>query len=455
MSGDSVTRLRLRTLVAHLDTPLDGGGNTQVIYLRYAKAVDLVSVLQGVSKELTEGQPGEAPVPAGRAAFIDIQADEATNALVVTAPPESLRSLKRVIAQLDVRRAQVMVEAAIAEISKEKQAELGVQWVVDGSQGGNAVGFTNFTIGTSLGGLASSAIDIVEGNASTLQIPQGLNLGIGQFGGSVQFAAIISALAADTDTNILSTPTLVTLDNEEAEIVVGENRAFLTGSFTTTADGAGNPFQTIERRDVGLTLRIKPQINEGNAVQLQIAQDVEDVIAVNATGPVTTKRSIKTNVLVEDGQILVLGGLIDDTLSESVQKVPGLGDIPLLGNLFRYRKTEKGKRNLMIFLHPVILRDALTGTMVTNDKYSYIRDQQIAARQRGVALLPEAETPLLTPQYQVRRENSLLDLRQFNPDTTPPQPPPSAIPPPRQPAAAPAPQPQAAEEPAGRGFGNK
>ncbi len=455
MSGDTLSRLRLRTLIAHLDTPLQGGGNTQVIYLRYARATDMVPVLQGVSKNLPEEQGG-TPAQVAARGLIDIQADEATNALVVTAPQEALRSIKRVIAQLDVRRAQVMVEAAIAEISKEKQAELGVQWVVDGSDDGNAVGFTNFQIGNSLGSFLRSILDIAEGETDDLQIPEGLNLGLGSFGGSFQFAAIISALAADTDTNILSTPTLVTLDNEEAEIVVGENRAFLTGSFTTTGDGSSNPFQTIERRDVGLTLKVKPQINEGNAVQLQIAQEVEDVIAVTSTGPVTTKRSLKTNVLVENGQILVLGGLIDDTLNESVQKVPGLGDIPLLGNLFRYRKTEKGKRNLMIFLHPVILRDTATGTIATNDKYSYIRDQQIAARQQGVALLPEEQTPLLTPQYQVRQQKSLIDMRPYyekqmlsqpqpqpQPQSAPTTPPPTAVAPP-PPATG-----------ASRGFGDK
>jgi general secretion pathway protein D len=417
MSGDTLSRLRLRTLIAHLDTPLQGGGNTQVFYLRYAKAPDLVPVLQGVSQQITEEASGAAQVVTARSReLVDIQADEATNALVVTAPPDILQSLRRVISQLDVRRAQVLVEAAIAEISKEKTAELGVQWVVDGTQNGNAVGFTNFNIGTSLGQVLRSIIEVEQGNASNIAIPQGLNLGLGSFDGSFRFAAIISALAADTDTNILSTPTLVTLDNEEAEIVVGQNRAFLTGSFTTSADGASNPFQTIERRDVGLTLKIRPQINEGNAVQLEISQEVETVIAITSTGPETNKRSIKTNVLVEDGQILVLGGLIDDALAESVQKVPGLGDIPILGNLFRYRKTQKEKRNLMIFLHPVILRDSVTGTIATNNKYSFIREQQIAARQRGVALLPDESTPLLTPQYEVKRQRSMIDRRAYSPE---------------------------------------
>jgi len=438
LSGDTEGRLRLRTLITHLDTPIEGGGDTQVIYLRYAKAVDLVPVLQGVSQNLDEegkttlqGQPGQSQTSItsqgqGRS-DVNIQADEATNALVVTAPPAVIRSLRSVIAQLDVRRAQVLVEAAIAEVSAEKTAELGVQWVVDGSQGGSLVGFTNFTLGQSLAGIASTAAAIAEGQVPGAgDIFPGLTLGVGDFNSSNRFAAIISALARDGDTNVLSTPTLVTLDNEEAEIVVGENRAFVTGSFTTSADGANNPFQTIERRDVGLTLRIKPQINEGNAVQLAISQDVEDVIADTPQGPTTTKRSIKTNVLVEDGQILVLGGLMDDSLNENVQKVPGLGDIPVVGNLFRYRKTVKEKRNLMIFLHPVILRDSIAGTVYTNDKYSYIREQQLSARQRGVALLPEVETPLLAPPEEVRQNKTLLNTR--------PEPQPEPLPPPVPPA---------------------
>jgi general secretion pathway protein D len=207
---------------------------------------------------------------------------------------------------------------------------------------------------------------------------------------------------------------------------------FVTGTFTTTTSagtdnltGIGNPFQTIQRQDVGLILKVKPQINEGNAVKLEISQEVSNVVPTAtalAQGPTTNKRAIKTSVLVEDGQILVLGGLIKDNLTENLQKVPGLGDIPLLGNLFRYRKTSKEKSNLMVFLHPVILRDSFEGTLHTNDKYSYIRQQQLAARQKGVALLPEVQTPLLKPQEQVRQQKSLLD--------TAPQPAPAATEPP-------------------------
>jgi general secretion pathway protein D len=433
LSGIADDRLRLRALIAHLDTPLQATGNTQVIYLRYAKANDLLAVLQGVSAKLeaeAEGA-GQAPGEQGAAAAalvrdsrIDIQADEATNALIITANPAELQTLRSVIAQLDIRRAQVLVEAVIAEISSDKVAELGVQWLADGRDNGSILGFINFDSpsfnGLSLTDLAGALID----ETLSGQTPVGAALGLGDFDGSVRFGALINALSSDADTNILSTPTLVTLDNEEAEIIVGQNVPFITGTFTTdvSGGGVGNPFQTIERRDVGVTLRVKPQINEGNAVQLEIIQEVSSVVqsaTALAQGPTTNKRSIKTNVLLEDGQVLVLGGLIDDRLSETMQKVPGLGDIPLFGNLFRYRQTTKEKRNLMIFLHPVILRDAAAGTLRTNDKYSYIRQQQMDARQRGVALLPEVETPLLKPPDEVRRQGSLIGP---GPATTPPAP---------------------------------
>ena len=407
LSGDQSDRLRLRALIAHLDTPLQRTGNTQVVYLRYARASELLSVLQGVSQQLEEQQGGAEGVPATGNPNIDIQADEATNALVITAPPDTMRSLREVISQLDIRRAQVLVEAVIAEISSEKVAELGIQWVALGE---SLAGFINFEGGFNLEALAGA---VLEERVTQGLVPNGANLAAGNLTGANRFGAIINALASDADTNILSTPTLVTLDNEEAEIVVGQNVPFVTGNFTTNTGGGGeavgNPFQTIERRDVGLTLRIKPQINEGDAVQLQIEQEVSNVVPTAtalAQGPTTNKRSIRTNVLVEDGQVLVLGGLIDNGLSETVQKVPGLGDVPLVGNLFRYRNTSRTKRNLMIFLHPVILRDSNSGTLRTNDKYAYIRQQQMAARQRGVGLLPEVETPVLTPPEQVREQGS-------------------------------------------------
>ncbi|HRD67544.1 MAG TPA: type II secretion system secretin GspD [Candidatus Competibacter sp.] len=476
LSGDKASRLRLRTLISHLDTPVDSGGNTQVVYLRYAKAKELVTVLQGVSKNLSSEASRNAPMPGqGQAppggssgssgvSLVDIQADEATNSLVITAPPELIRSLRTVIAQLDVRRAQVLVEAVIAEISAEKTAELGVQW---GVAGNNAIGFTNFDAGASslvnvLGlakqveiGLSNDKLDL-----SNASVPQGLQLGVG--GGN--FGALISALAKDADTNVLSTPTIVTLDNEEAEIIVGQNVPFVTGTYTTSTtststDGSssglqsGGPFQTIQRQDVGITLKVKPQINEGNAVKLEIAQEVSNVVtSANAAtqGPTTNKRAIKTKVLVEDGQILVLGGLIDDQLNESAQKVPLLGDVPLLGNLFRYRNTSKIKRNLMVFLHPVILREPVQGTLYTSGKYSYIREQQLAAREKGVYLLPDVQSPALKPAEEVREQGTILNV------------PPPAKPMPQQPVTkdgtAPVPVANArpmASEPAEFGFGNK
>lgn len=425
LSGDNASRLRLRTLITHLDTPLDGGGNTQVIYLRYAKAKDLVAVLQGVSKNLSNEAARNAPtaVQAGAPStgsssssstsnLVDIQADTATNALVITAPPDLIRSLRSIIAQLDIRRAQVLVEAVIAEISAEKTAELGVQWVANTN---SAIGFTNLgTETTSLANILSLAMQADAGtltSSSASSIPQGMHIALGDS----RFAALISALAKDADTNVLSTPTVMTLDNEEAEIIVGQNVPFVTGSYTTTSSSSSssvsNPFQTIQREDVGIKLKVKPQINEGNAVKLEISQEVSSVVpSANAAtqGPTTNKRSIKTNVLVENGQVLVLGGLIDDKLDESATKVPLLGDVPLLGNLFRYRSTSKKKTNLMVFLHPIILRDAAQGTLYTSDKYSYIREQQLTAREKGDYLLPDVQPPVLKPQETVKKQGTVM-----------------------------------------------
>lgn len=485
LSGDKASRLRLRTLISHLDTPVDSGGNTQVVYLRYAKAKELVTVLQGVSKSLSNEAARNVPMPGqgqaappggsssgGGAGLVDIQADDATNSLVITAPPELIRSLRTVIAQLDVRRAQVLVEAVIAEISAEKTAELGVQWGVNGN---NAIGFTNFDAGTSslsnvlgVAGAIDFALNPPSGTSPSLpkitedQIPRGLQLGVG--GGD--FAVLLSALAKDADANVLSTPTIVTLDNEEAEIIVGQDVPFVTGTYTTSTTSAstdnsglqsGGPFQTIQRNKVGIQLKVKPQINEGNAVKLEIAQEVSNVVpSANAAtqGPTLNTREIKTKVLVEDGQILVLGGLIDEKLDESAQKVPLLGDVPLLGNLFRYRNTSKLKRNLMVFLHPVILREPVQSTLYTSDKYSYIREQQLAAREKGNDyLLPDVQSPALKPQEDVKRQGTILNI-----------PPPS--PPMEQQSAsagngtAPVPSPASgsgskAVEPAEFGFGNK
>ena len=400
LGGDRAARLRLRAIISHLDTPLEAGGNTDVVYLRYAEAAELVNVLKGVGKIEEKEAKGGAAAAARRSEF-DIQADEATNALVITAPPDIMRTLKRVIGQLDVRRAQVLVDAVIAEVSPVTARELGVQWVFEGARDGEGpVGLINFTnAGNTISDVINSAADVIDGG--TLPTPAGnVLLGGGRTNSNnINYLAVLNALASDTSTNILSTPTLVTLDNEEAEIIIGTNVPFLTGSFTSTGagDSATNPFQTIQRQDVGLTLKIKPQINEGNALKLDIEQEVSSIAdsVAGATDLITNKRSIKTSVMVEDGEVVVLGGLIEEQVRESIQKVPLLGDIPLLGLLFQSRSADLDRKNLMVFIHPVIMRDAAVTAEYTNSKYNYLRTLQLSEEQDGVNLLPGRHHPVL------------------------------------------------------------
>lgn len=390
LSGDKANRLRLRALITHLDTPNDAGGDTQVIYLKYADANSLVPVLTSVSSGIT-GDNGKAATPAATSSPISIQADENTNALVITAPPDTMRSLQAVIRQLDIRRAQVLVEAVIAEISTTKSSELGVQWLAGSSTGNQPAAASQFP------GTGTGILNLADSTNGGVALGNGFHFGLGDFVGNNRFAVLIRAIASDDETNVLSTPSLVMLDNEEAEIVVGQNVPFITGSQQTTG-GLANPFQTIQRQDVGLTLKVKPQINEGNAIKLDITQEVSSVAPSSATGAsdiITDKRSIKTSVLADDGEVVVLGGLITDDLQEGVSKVPLLGDIPLVGGLFRSKTSSKVKRNLMVFLHPVIIRDTKSNAALTSRKYNYIRTQQIEARQNGVNLLPDDVAPVL------------------------------------------------------------
>jgi len=398
LGGDRGTRLRMRALISHLDTPLDAGGNTDVIYLRYADATEIVATLLGVGKLEEKEAEGKGAVKQ-RGAF-DIQADEATNSLVITAPPDIMRTIKRVIGQLDIRRAQVLVEAVIAEVSADVARELGVQWVFSGAKNGSGpVGIVNFTnSGSPIADVINGVASVTEGGTFPAIIDNAL-LGGASTGGDFKYAAVMNALASDAGTNILSTPTLVTLDNEEAEIVIGENVPFVTGSFTSTGagDSATNPFQTIQREDVGLTLKIKPQINEGDALRLEIEQEVSSIAdsVAGASDIVTNKRSIKTNVMVDDGQIVVLGGLIEEQTGQSQQKVPLLGDIPVLGYLFRSTTSDVKKTNLMVFIHPVILRDAALTSNYTSNKYNYIRALQMERDEQGVPLLPGRQQPVM------------------------------------------------------------
>jgi general secretion pathway protein D len=398
LGGDRGTRLRMRALISHLDTPLDAGGNTDVVYLRYADATEIVGTLVGVGK-LEEKEAEERGAAKQRGAF-DIQADEATNSLVITAPPDIMRTIKRVISQLDIRRAQVLVEAVIAEVSADVARELGVQWVFSGANDGSGpVGIVNFTnSGSPVADVINGVASVIEGGSFPSIVDNAL-LGGASTSGDFRYAAVMNALASDADTNILSTPTLVTLDNEEAEIVIGENVPFVTGSFTSTGagDSATNPFQTIQREDVGLTLKIKPQINEGDALRLEIEQEVSSIAdsVAGASDIVTNKRSIKTNVMVDDGQIVVLGGLIEEQVNESLQKVPLLGDIPVLGYLFKSSTADVKRQNLMVFIHPVILRDAAVTSNYTNSKYNYLRALQMGRDEQGVKLMPKTRQPVL------------------------------------------------------------
>ncbi len=399
IGGDRAARLQLKTIIAHLDTPSETVGNTHVIYLRYAQAKELVPVLTGVGKlQAKKGQKGKKTFSSGNLPF-NIQADEATNALVITAPPDVMRSLKTVIQQLDVRRAQVLVEAVIAEVSMSKAIELGVQWIAGGENPGEKpVGVVN---------LGNNSIVNIAGAAAQKQVPPigpGLSLGIGRIvDGGYSFAALINALASDASTNVLSTPTLITMDNEEAEIFVGQEVTVPTGSYAVTGGTGGaavtNPFVTFKPKKVGIRLKVKPQINEGDAIKLDLEQTVDSITSGTAgqADLVTSQRSLKTSVIVDDNAIVVLGGLITDDVNDTVQKVPLLGDLPVLGNLFRFKRTNKVKTNLMIFLRPVILRDQAVTAAVTHQKYSLMRTKQLQARQRGAGLLPGEGTAVLPP----------------------------------------------------------
>lgn len=415
LTGGKSNRLRIRAIISHLDIPLEREGDIHVVYLRYANAKEMVPVLTGIGQSVQQDEARRAPAAGGatpaaaspnraqQGQGFTIQADESTNALVITAPMEVFRPLQAVIRQLDVRRAQVVVEAIIAEISMNKAAQLGVQWAVDAvPQGHGPVGFTNFQSGSgsSLGEIASAALGGASGTTGITSLPEGLNLAFGRFNkNGVSFAALIRALQGDGATNVLSTPTLVTLDNQEAEIVVGQEVPFVTGSFTSVSGSAAptNPFQTINRKNVGLTLKVKPQINEGNTIKLEVEQKVDSLAAgvQGAADLITNTRSIRTGVLVDDGEVVVLGGLITDNMRESTQKVPLLGDLPLLGSLFRYKSTSKDKTNLMVFLHPLIMRDEGLLAQVSSGKYNFMRARQLEIQQKGVALMPGEDVPVM------------------------------------------------------------
>lgn len=404
MSGERSSRLKIRATIAHLDTPLENeAGNTHVIYLKYAKAKDMVTILTGVQKNQGAAKKkNKKSIASAKNVDADIQADEATNALIITAGPDVVRRMRSIIRQLDIRRAQVLVESIIAEISNNIGKEFSSQFVVGGD---NTGGSNNVPVGVSNFGGTGGIIGLLSGDPATIagSLGDGITFGVGS-GDGTRFGFLLKALSADAATNILSTPSVVTMDNQEASIVIAQNVPFLTGSFTTAADGASNPFQTVERQDVGITLKVTPQINEGSTIKLDIDQEVSNVSQAAASngGIITNKRSITTSVLVEDGEILVLGGLIDDQLRDSVSKVPILGDIPLLGWLFRSHTTSNEKQNLMVFMRPSIMRTSDAASYQTNQKYNFLRAQQINAGVNGFGLLNEESAPLLPPIEELK-----------------------------------------------------
>jgi len=443
VTGDKTDRLRYRALITHLDTPLEEGGDTQVRYLRYTNAVDLATKLQsqysGSGPQAAAAGGGKDAVPPAQRGEVSIWADESTNALIITAPPKTMKSMMQVIDKLDIRRAQVMVEAIIVEVTSDKAAELGVTWAVGDRDLNNAVGLTKFDSTTGVSGIGGAILGGGgtggtggtggAGGAGAIGslVGNGLTMGVGRLGSSgLNFVALIEALESDGSSNIIGTPILVTLDNEEAQIEVGQEVPFVTGSFTNTggnggggAGGSVNPFQTIQREQVGLTLKLTPQINEGNAVRLKIEQEISSILpSSQAVDLITSNRSINTSVIVEDGGTLVLGGLIQDQVTEKEQRVPILGSIPLLGALFRSNTTTKAKTNLMVFIRPTILRDNVQATFETNAKYNYIRDQQLATKPENPRLMPLTPRPVLPdmPQPQTLSPagsplEPLIDLR--------------------------------------------
>ncbi|MES1938954.1 general secretion pathway protein D [Salinisphaera sp. T5B8] len=416
ISGGRKERLRLRAIIADLDTATEQTGGTQVVYLDYADAESLAPVLQnfasgrGASTSSASSSAGgaaggnasglRASTSGGAGANgVTVIAEPAANALVVTAPADTMREIKQVIDQLDIRRGQVLVEAIIAEVTLSRSRQLGVNVAVFDDGGPAAASILDSQTLQAVPSLAldGTPLDLVQ---------QGLNLGLGKINdGGTSFAVLVNALSGNTNTNVLSTPSLITRDNEEAEIKVGQEVPFVTGNYTSSTTGGGtgngltNPFQTIERKDVGLTLGFTPQISAGDTIQLTIDQEVSSIAQgssqTGAVDLITNNRTLTTSVEVENGQILVLGGLIDDQVTETEQKVPVLGDIPILGALFTNRSVQKNKRNLLNFIRPTILRGGGEADYYTRKKYNYIRSLQEQQAKTSIPLMAEEQRPQL------------------------------------------------------------
>ena len=405
VTADEMSVDRIRKLVAYLDTPLEQSGNVRVIYLEYADATEIAEVLTRVMQNISRLEEGGSNKRAGSGEST-IEADEGTNSLIITADTDEMAALEAVIARLDIRRAQVLIEAIIVEVTVLEGQELGLQWLFandSGVYGSNIT--TNEARRNSLSQLGgalvpddgSENIGTREVAASLATIP-GTTLGWGVVDESLTMTVILNALESQGNTNILSTPSLLTLDNEEAFITVGQQVPFVTGSYTSTGvgNGASNPFQTIERQSVGVTLKVTPQINEGDAVVMDITQEVSSLgPALIASDIITNERKIETMVLANDGNIVVLGGLVEDKVTDSSEGVPVLSSIPLLGRLFRSDAVEVTKQNLLVFIRPTIIRNDEDLAGATAEKYRFIRDQQMERRERGLMFLDDGNLPVL------------------------------------------------------------
>lgn len=420
---------RLRSLIALLDAPTSAAGNIHVVYMKNAEAVKVAETLRAIymaeatttvprapaslgtataTTPVAGASPLVAPLIAATAAQQAatavsgiIQADAATNSIIINAPDAIYNNLRAALDKLDVRRAQVYVEALIAEVTADKAAEFGVQW-----QGLNGLGqnSTQAFGGTNFGGAGQNIIGISQ-NPGTAG--RGLNVGVvnGQItipgvGQILNIGVLVRALETDANANILATPTLLTLDNEEAVIVIGQNVPFITGQYAVSGSATTpTPFQTVERRDVGLTLRVKPQISESGTVRLQIYQEVSSVQdKTNPAGVITNKRAVASTVLVDDGQIVVIGGLIQDAVTDTMEKVPVLGDIPVLGALFRYQKRSRSKTNLMVFLRPTLVRNSASTDAFSSERYDYILGEQLKAKPKPSVVLTDLDSPSLPPR---------------------------------------------------------
>lgn len=413
ISGDDLTRQRLKLLVDDLDRPQTRNSNVRVIYLKYAKAEEVSKVLSGMLQSVGGGKPAEgAPPNTGQAA---VQADEATNSVLITADVETMNTLLSIVDSLDIRRAQVLVEAIIVEITGNNAKEIGVEWIYQADDSG----FGGFTSGGALAKVGTPALNLLDNpNSETAlaSLAGGITsvgspvFGVGRLGDNLDFLSVLKLLQTTESSNILSTPSLLTTDNSEASILVGQQVPFVTGSYSgmsgNNTGGNNNsfssPFNTVNREDVGIKLQVTPHINEGDSLVLDIEQEISSVIGNtqnSPNGPTTSKREIKTQILAGDGQTVVLGGLIQDEVNKGDQRVPVLGSIPVLGHLFRSQSAAKRKTNLLIFLKPTIIRTDEVLTGATAEKYRALRDQQVQfQRGRGI-LLNKGDVPVL-PEWQ-------------------------------------------------------